>query len=104
MALEETTKTTLELKRDLSDYYKSLNTDADVRYTDRERTTAEYLVDFCVISDHRMDLALESEWNPNLAFIEYDFEKLLHLKASLKVMVCDSPDLFAASSFQQSTF
>jgi len=35
---------------------------------------------------------MECEWIPTLDEIEYDFEKLLHVKASLKVMICDSPD------------
>src|ERR1700733_874651 len=84
-------QTTLRLKRDLCTYYKTLCEAAEVRYTIGGEKK-EFLVDFCVISDGRMDTALESEWEPNLACIEYDFEKLLHLRASLKVMVCDSPE------------
>ena len=38
-----------------------------------------------------MDAAIESEWTPTLDAIEYDFKKLLHVKASLKMMLCDSP-------------
>jgi hypothetical protein len=39
-----------------------------------------------------MDTAIECEWTPDLRSVEYDLEKLLHVKASLKVMICDSPD------------
>jgi hypothetical protein len=82
----------LELKRDLADYYCTLIDAVDIRYTDKERKKAEYLIDFCVIADYRMDTAIESEWNPYLEEIEYDFAKLLYVKASLKVMICDSQD------------
>jgi hypothetical protein len=86
---------TLELKRHLDAFYRTLCDTAEpryTRYTDRMREKTEYLVDFCVIRDHWMDTAIESEWIPTLDEIERDFEKLLHVKASLKVMICDSPD------------
>ena len=88
------TQITWQLKRDLADYYQTLDKNADIRYTntDKGREIKEFLLDFCVIADHRMDTAIESEWNPDLVAVEYDFEKLLYVKASLKVMICDSPD------------
>jgi hypothetical protein len=67
------------------------------------------LIDFRVIADHWMDMAIESEWKPALHEIDYDFEKLLHVQASLKATICDSPDyvrakLVPAVSFLQARF
>ena len=82
---------TLELKRDLDQYYRQCGA-SEVRYSDRENKNTEFMVDFCALKDRRLDTVLESEWNPNLDCIEYDFRKLLYFNAPLKVMVCDSPD------------
>jgi hypothetical protein len=84
-------KITLELKRDLAEYFRQCGASA-VRFSDREKENAEFMIDLCAFAERRMDTAVESEWTPRLECIHYDFEKLLYVNAPMKVMVCDSPD------------
>jgi hypothetical protein len=51
-----------------------------VRYTGRG---GEFLVDLCAYIGERMELVIESEWNPALSATEEDFKKLFHFKAPL---------------------
>ncbi len=56
----------------------------------------EYLVDLCWAIELKDDypnewgieLAIEQEWSTELKEIYYDFEKLLDIKANLKIMIC----------------
>ena len=56
------------------------------------RGRGEYLVDVCWWVEregrYRLELAVESEWNPHKSEIEHDFYKLVDVKSRLKVWVC----------------
>lgn len=56
------------------------------------RGQGEYLVDVCWWTEregrYRLELAVESEWNPHKSEIEQDFYKLIDVKSRLKVWVC----------------
>jgi hypothetical protein len=62
----------------------------DVNCSDGTPGFEEYLCDVLWFNPETFfpDLIVESEWGEN-ADIAYDFEKLLWMKAKLKVMICD---------------
>ena len=79
------------------DYFSTMGSARkfNVRRTDTHKGECEFLVDLCWINESNgacvMELALECEWGEKEAVL-YDFCKLIHLKAGLKVMVCALSD------------
>lgn len=73
---------------------KQLGCEVETRKLPDGRGEGEYLVDLCWWkgrepgSQYWLELALESEWQPNHDEIDHDFYKLIDLKARLKVWVC----------------
>src|SRR5713226_2537473 len=59
-----------------------------VRCTHPEGDSTEFMLDLCAYSGQQIELAMESEWLITDAEIYKDFEKLLHIKAVVKLMVC----------------
>jgi len=55
-----------------------------------EQRLPEYLVDLCWLDPERwgMELALEMEWNRHAHDVQYDFRKLVLIKAPRKIMLC----------------
>jgi hypothetical protein len=55
-----------------------------------EQRLPEYLVDLCWLDSERwgVELALEMEWNPHAYDVQYDFRKLVLIKAPRKIMLC----------------
>jgi hypothetical protein len=58
------------------------------------KTPGEYLVDLCWYKtgpEYYTSLAMEVEWQPSIGYVDWDFYKLLDVKAPLKVWVSYVP-------------
>lgn len=78
---------TVQVLHILGDIGRGLN--MDVHYTDRARALGEFLFDLVWLGSHGMELAVESEWN-GVGNVLVDFKKLVHVKAPIKLLVCDT--------------